>query len=223
MQQGAKRRGGYASIEELCETFNTAIQKFDNPQDIINKKRTETLKACKEKSDLEQGFFTLTIPTGGGKTLTSMAFALNHAAKHGLKRIIYVIPFTSIIEQNAAVFKDYLGGNNVLEHHSNFDWKNWNKPDAESADDATRDTLDKLKLASENWDIPIVVTTNVNFFELLFANKSSRCRKLHNMAKSVIIFDEAQMLPREYLDPCMLAVKELVTNYSASAIFCTAT
>jgi len=223
MQQGEKPRGGHASIEELCEMFNTAIQKFDNPQDEINKKRTETLKACKEKADLPQGFFTLTIPTGGGKTLASMAFALNHAIKHGLKRVIYVIPFTSIIEQNAAVFKDYLGGDNVLEHHSNFDWKSWSKSDAESVDDATKDTLDKLKLASENWDIPIVVTTNVQFFESLFANKSSRCRKLHNIAKSVIIFDEAQMLPREYLDPCMLAVKELVTNYSASVVFCTAT
>ena len=223
MQQGEKPRGGHASIEELCETFNTAMQKFDNPQDPINNKRSETLKACMDKADLEQGFFTLTIPTGGGKTLASMAFALNHAAKHGLKRVIYVIPFTSIIEQNAAVFKDYLGEDNVLEHHSNFDWKKGNEPDTASADDETKDASDKLKLASENWDIPIVVTTNVQFFESLFANKSSRCRKLHNMAKSVVIFDEAQMLPREYLDPCMLAVKELVTNYGASAVFCTAT
>ncbi len=223
MQQGEKPRGGHASIEELCETFNTAMQRFDNPQGNINKKRTETLKVCKDKADLNQGFFTLTIPTGGGKTLASMAFALNHAVKHGLKRVIYVIPFTSIIEQNAAVFKEHLGEINVLEHHSNFDWRKGNKPDTESADDETKDALDKLKLASENWDIPIVVTTNVQFFESLFANKSSRCRKLHNMAKSVIIFDEAQMLPREYLDPCMLAVKELVTNYGASAVFCTAT
>ncbi len=221
--QGEKPRGGHASIEELCEAFNASMQQFDNPQGEINKKRTETLKACKEKADLEQGFFTLTIPTGGGKTLASMAFALNHAVKHGLKRVVYVIPFTSIIEQNAAVFKNYLGEENVLEHHSNFDWKKGTNKFSEDADDETRDALDKLKLASENWDIPIVVTTNVQFFESLFANKSSRCRKLHNMAKSVIIFDEAQMLPREYLDPCMLAIKELVTNYGASAVFCTAT
>ncbi|MBI5029473.1 MAG: CRISPR-associated helicase Cas3' [Chloroflexi bacterium] len=223
MQQGEKPRGEHASIEELCEMFNAAMRKFDNPDGDINKKRTETLKACTEKADSEQGFFTLTVPTGGGKTLTSMAFALNHAVKHGLKRVIYVIPFTSIIEQNAAVFKDYLDEKNVLEHHSNFDWKKGNKPDSESADDEAKDALDKLKLASENWDIPIVVTTNVQFFESLFANKSSRCRKLHNLAKSVIIFDEAQTLPREYLDPCMLAVKELVLNYGASAVFCTAT
>lgn len=223
MQQGEKPRGEHTSTEELCEMFNAAMRKFDNPDGDINKKRTETLKACTEKADSEQGFFTLTVPTGGGKTLASMAFALNHAVKHGLKRVIYVIPFTSIIEQNAAVFKDYLDEKNVLEHHSNFDWKKGNKPDSESADDETKDALDKLKLASENWDIPIVVTTNVQFFESLFANKSSRCRKLHNLAKSVIIFDEAQTLPREYLDPCMLAVKELVLNYGASAVFCTAT
>ena len=223
MGQSEKPRGGHDSIEELCRNFNTALQKFDHPQGEINKKRTGTLKACKEKANSDQGFFTLTIPTGGGKTLASMAFALNHAVKHGLKRVIYVIPFTSIIEQNAAVFKEFLGEENVLEHHSNFDWKKGNKKESEEADDETKDALDKLKLASENWDIPIVVTTNVQFFESLFAHKSSRCRKLHNLAKSVIIFDEAQTLPREYLDPCMLAVKELVVNYGASAVFCTAT
>jgi CRISPR-associated endonuclease/helicase Cas3 len=223
MGQSEKPRGGHASIEELCNTFNEVIKKFDNPESEINSKRTETLKHCIEQADSEQGFFTLTIPTGGGKTLASMAFALNHAKKHGLKRVIYVIPFTSIIEQNASVFKEYLGEENVLEHHSNFDWKKGDKKDTEEADDETKDALDKLKLASENWDIPIVVTTNVQFFESLFANKNSRCRKLHNIAKSVIVFDEAQTLPQEYLDPCMLAVKELVVNYGASAVFCTAT
>ncbi len=205
------------------QNIQCRYEKFDNPQGEINRKRTETLKVCTEKAQSKQGFFTLTIPTGGGKTLASMAFALNHAARHGLKRVIYVIPFTSIIEQNAAIFKEFLGDKNVLEHHSNFDWKKGNKQDSAEADDETKDALDKLKLAAENWDIPIVVTTNVQFFESLFANKSSRCRKLHNMAKSVIIFDEAQMLPREYLDPSMLAVKELVTNYDVSAVFCTAT
>lgn len=221
MKDDVTLRGEYASIEELCKKFNDALRKFDNPQGDINEKRTETLKACKDKANLDQGFFTLTIPTGGGKTLASMAFALNHAVKHGLQRVIYVIPFTSIIEQNAAVFKEHLGEENVLEHHSNFDWSQ--RRDNEQPDDETKDALDKLKLASENWDIPVVVTTNVQFFESLFANKSSRCRKLHNLAKSVLIFDEAQMLPREYMKPCMLGVKEMVQNYGASAVFCTAT
>lgn len=223
MKDDLTPRGGYESIEHLCEKFNAYLRKFDNPENEINKKRTETLKACIAQADSKQGFFKLTIPTGGGKTESSMAFALNHAVKHGLKRVIYVIPFTSIIEQNAAKFKESLGEENVLEHHSNFDWKKGSGTDSESADDETKDVLDKLKLASENWDIPIVVTTNVQFFESLFANKSSHCRKLHNIAKSVIIFDEAQMLPQNYLDPCMFAVKELVQNYGASAVFCTAT
>jgi CRISPR-associated endonuclease/helicase Cas3 len=223
MKDDMRPRGGYENIGQLCEKFNVYLGQFDNPESEINKKRTETLKACIEQSNSKQGFFKLTIPTGGGKTLASMAFALNHAVKHGLKRVIYVIPFTSIIEQNAGKFKESLGEENVLEHHSNFDWRKGSGTDSESADDETKDAIDKLKLASENWDIPIVVTTNVQFFESLFANKSSRCRKLHNIAKSVIVFDEAQTLPREYLDPCMLAVKELVQNYGASAVFCTAT
>jgi CRISPR-associated endonuclease/helicase Cas3 len=223
MNDGEKSRGEYPSIEELRQKFNAHLRRFDNPVGEINAKRTETLRACVAQADSEQGFFTLTIPTGGGKTLASMAFALNHAVKHGLKRVIYVIPFTTIIEQNAGVFKESLGEQNVLEHHSNFDWSPKQDDNTEAADDQTKDVMSKLKLASENWDIPIVVTTNVQFFESLFANKSSRCRKLHNLAKSVIIFDEAQMLPREFLDPCMLAVKELVQNYGASAVFCTAT
>ena len=224
MNGGKKPRGEYASIETLCQKFNLFLQKYDKPVEAINQKRTETLKACLEKSAEKQGFFTLTVPTGGGKTLASMAFALNHAVAHGLKRIIYVIPFTSIIEQNAAVFKECLGEENILEHHSNFDWEGHKRgADGELPDNQTNSALGKLKLAAENWDIPIVVTTNVQFFESLFASQKSRNRKLHNLAKSVIIFDEAQMLPREYLQPCMCAVQELVQNYGASAVFCTAT
>jgi CRISPR-associated endonuclease/helicase Cas3 len=223
MNSGAKPRGDYTSIESLCQTFNQFLRRYDDPENAINQKRTETLKACVAKSSEKPGFFTLTVPTGGGKTFASMAFALNHAVAHGLKRIIYVIPFTSIIEQNAAVFKKCLGEENVLEHHSNFDWEQKRRAEEETPDDHTNTALGKLKLAAENWDIPIVVTTNVQFFESLFANRSSRCRKLHNLAKSVIIFDEAQMLPREYMQPCLYAVRELVKNYGASAVFCTAT
>lgn len=218
-----KPRGGYASIEELSQRFNQFLQKFDNPIGELNRKRTETLKACIAQASEKPGFFTLTVPTGGGKTFTSMGFALNHAATHGLKRIIYVIPFTSIIEQNAAELKRCLDEENVLEHHANFDWEQKRKASRELADDQTTDIYAKLKLAAENWDIPVVVTTNVQFFESLYANRSSRCRKLHNLAKSVIIFDEAQMLPLEYMEPCMNAVQELVQNYGASAVFCTAT
>lgn len=225
MSGSKKPRGDFEQIASLCDKFNQYISKFDHPKNPIDRKRTETLQECiAAAAAYQQGYFSLTVPTGGGKTLSSMAFALNHASKHGLKRIIYVIPYTSIIEQNAAVFKACLGEQNVLEHHSNFDWEQRlrNSP-LEDQDDQTNHALGKLKLAAENWDIPIIVTTNVQFFESLFANRSSRCRKLHNIANSVIIFDETQMLPREYLEPCMLAINELVGNYGASVVFCTAT
>jgi CRISPR-associated endonuclease/helicase Cas3 len=221
--QGKKPRGGHEDIPTLRDKLNAHLRQFENPTSDINRKRTATLRACVEKSAQKPGCFKLTVPTGGGKTLASMAFALNHAATHGMKRIIYVIPFTTIIEQNAGVFKEVLGEENVLEHHSNFDWETKKREAGEQADDRTRSVYAKLKLAAENWDIPIVVTTNVQFFESLFANRSSRCRKLHNLAKSVIVFDEAQMFPRDYLRPAMSAVWELVTNYGASAVFCTAT
>lgn len=224
LNRNRQPRGNYESIESLCNRFNLYLARFDNPSNEINQQRTRTLKACLAKATQKPGYFSLTVPTGGGKTFTSMAFALNHAVAHGLKRIIYVIPYTSIIEQNASEFKKCLGDKNVLEHHSNFDWEKIN-PQSESglADNQTTRALQKLKLAAENWDIPIVVTTNVQFFESLYANRSSRCRKLHNLAKSVIIFDEAQMLPLEFIRPCLYGIHELVTNYGATAIFCTAT
>lgn len=219
--QGARPRGQHDDITTLKNRLHEYLERFKNPIDEIGKNRNSTLQACIEKGQTEvPGFFSLTVPTGGGKTLASMAFALHHAAKHSLRRIIYVIPFTTIIEQNAAIFKDIFGETNVLEHHSNFDWENKNRTIPE---DLTNNVLEKLKLAAENWDIPIIVTTNVQFFESLFANTTSRCRKLHNIARSVIIFDEAQMFPREYMRPAIAAVWELVTNYGASAVFCTAT
>ena len=224
MSQGARPRGGYPDLKTLSALFNHFLNQFETPVGAINQKRTAILKECLQKSAEKPGFFTLTVPTGGGKTFSSMAFALNHAVMHGMKRIIYVIPYTSIIEQNAAAFKKCLGEANVLEHHANFEWRpTMPASEMEDPEDKTDQVLEKLKLASENWDVPIVVTTNVQFFESLFANRSSRCRKLHNMARSVVIFDEAQMLPREYLKPCLYAVHELVKNYGVSAVFCTAT
>lgn len=135
--------------------------------------------------------------------------------------MIYVIPYTTIIEQNAAVFKGVIGEQNVLEHHSNFSYpqENWVETESEYA----AEIEEKLKLATENWDMPVVVTTNVQFFESLFAARGSRCRKLHNIANSVIIIDEAQMIPTGFLKPCLYALAELVTNYYATVVLCTAT
>lgn len=196
----------------FCKKLNNYVENFSNKEREINKKRTEILNDCIEKSKYEKGLYTLTVPTGGGKTIASFAFAINHVIKHNMDRIIYVIPYTSIIEQNAKVFKDILGHQNVLEHHSNFDFE-----------DDEGSVLYKLKLSSENWDIPVVVTTNVQFFESLHANKPSRCRKLHNIANSVIIFDEAQMIPTQFLTPCLMAISELVTSYESTCVLCSAT
>lgn len=185
---------------------------------LINTARQGILERCLQMADSKPDLFTLTVPTGGGKTYSSMAFALKHAATHGKDRVIYVIPYTSIIEQNAQVFREALEENDnvVLEHHSNFEYTEGSFEDWEKYEKAHR-------LAAENWDMPVVVTTAVQFFESLYANKGSRCRKLHNMANSVIVLDEAQMMPLEYMKPCLWALAELVLNYGATVVLCTAT
>ena len=175
----------------------------------LNRIRSDLLRACLQGGEREQGLYTMTIPTGGGKTVSSLAFALSHAMQHGMKRVIYVVPYTSIIEQNAEVFRQILGEENVLEHHANVDM------------DDEENNLHRL--AAENWNSPVVVTTAVQFFESLFAAKPSRCRKLHNITNAVVIFDEVQMLPVPYLRPCVNAIAELVQHYGATAVFCTAT
>jgi CRISPR-associated endonuclease/helicase Cas3 len=182
----------------------------------INPLRADILAKVRGKAVEAPGLFSLTVPTGGGKTLASLAFALDHALAHGLRRVIYVIPFTSIVEQNAQVFRDAfgdLGDDAVLEHHSAF------FDDPKSAPEA----IDKRKLAMENWDAPVVVTTAVQFFESLFADRPSRCRKLHNIAGSVVILDEAQTFPLELLRPCVALLDELALNYRTSLVLCTAT
>lgn len=211
-------------IEILASRFEAYMQKKsqeaeDNP---INQSRSKIFQCCIKAASRKPGIFTFTVPTGGGKTLSSMAFALEHAKQNDLERIIYVIPYTSIIEQTAGIFKDIFGQENVLEHHSNFDFeKGVKEDDVESGDNSSAERT--LKLASENWDMPIIVTTNVQFFESIYANKTSRTRKLHNLANSVIIFDEAQMLPMEYLKPALECICELTERYRVSAVLCTAT
>jgi len=216
MSDTLKPRGNNTSISQLNDVFNKFLSDMTFNKTKINIKRKEILERCLSMAKSATGLYSLTVPTGGGKTYSSLAFALNHSISNNLKKIIYVIPYTSIIEQNAKVFKDALGDENVLEHHSNYQFDNKDFEDIQAINE-------KLKFASENWDIPIVVTTNVQFFESLFSNRSSKCRKIHNVAKSVIIFDEAQMLPIQFLKPCLLAVSELVKNYGSTAVLCTAT
>ena len=204
-------------IDQLLTTLETHLAKkfTDSPPSDVNQARETVRLDCERAASHPVGFFSLTVPTGGGKTLSSLLFALRHAQKHGLRRVIFVIPFTSIITQNADVFRDAfaqlskaLGREIVLEHHSKFD------PAKET---------EANRLTAENWDSPIIVTTNVRFFESLYANRTSACRKLHRTARSVIIFDEAQALPSHLLAPILRGLTCLVKDLGSTAVLCTAT
>lgn len=211
---GDAGRGNYEPLSALCDKLTAYISKWNNPTREIDILRQKILNSCIEKASAPRGIFSLTVPTGGGKTVASMAFALRHAVANSMRRIIYVIPYTSIIEQNAEVFRGILGRENVVEHHSQVSYEL-----SENADELEY----RSALATENWDAPVIVTTAVQFFESLYANRSSKCRKLHNIANSVIIFDEAQMIPSNNLRPCVAAIAELVRAYNATAVLCTAT
>ncbi len=174
----------------------------------VNAARRDVLATCRAAAMQPPGLFSLTVPTGGGKTLSGMAFAIDHAIRHGKRGVIYVIPYTSIIEQTGDVLAGVFGRENIVEHHSNLD------PDKETP---------RSKLASDNWDAPIIITTNVQFFESLYSARPSRCRKLHNIINRVVILDEAQMLPPELLTPCVDAMNQLVRYYGVTMVLATAT
>ncbi|HVY54428.1 MAG TPA: CRISPR-associated helicase Cas3', partial [Thermodesulfobacteriota bacterium] len=215
-QIAAKRgqRPAIAELRPMLDGYLRRIAETSDPTDV-NRLRARILNECREAAKLDRGLFSLTVPTGGGKTLSSMAFALDHALRHGFTRVLYVIPYTSIIEQTARVFREIFGVEAVLEHHSNFiQEKNQTDDD---------DTEERRRLAAENWDAPIVVTTNVQFFESFFAARSSKTRKLHSVAGSVVILDEAQMLPVSVLKPTLEVIRELVEHYRSSVVLCTAT
>lgn len=211
---GERGRGGYDDLSTLLKRLEAYIALWQNPKTELNHLRCKMLNTCIEAGCKPKGIYTLTVPTGGGKTVTSLAFALHHAVTHGMKRVIYIIPYTSIIEQNAEVFRNILGSGNVLEHHSGMEF--------DLSDGASPEEI-RRALASENWDMPVVVTTAARFFDSLYANRSSKCRKLHNLANSVIIFDEAQMLPLCHLRPCVAAMASLAEYVGSTLVLCTAT
>lgn len=193
------------------------IKAKDRPDDDLNRLRNNIFDACLKKGETSpQGFFSLTVPTGGGKTLSSMAFALSHAQRHGLRRIIVVIPYLSIIEQNAGEYRRVLGLQRVIEHHSAVEF-----PDRK--DDADPAEASDWEKATENWNVPIIVTTSVQFIETLFAASPGKARKLHNIARSVVVFDEVQTLPTHLLEPTLDVLRELKNAYGVSFLFCSAT
>ncbi len=207
-----------ALLRELRARFDAHMAGFPADRDL-NRLRAGILAHIRAGAELPPGLFTLTVPTGGGKTLASLGFALDHAARYGHRRIIYAIPFTSIIDQTAATFREVFGdlGHVVLEHHSSIDEE---RPGQQGRE---RQGRDKLRLAMEDWAAPLVVTTNVQLFESLFAARPSRCRKLHNIAGSIIILDEAQTLPRALLMPVLRMLDTLAVHYGCTIVFCTAT
>lgn len=217
MNQQQTRKTNSEPMSVLLSRLQKYVQGWYPPEKPINVQRCAILDNCAEAGDGEQGLYTLTVPTGGGKTVSSMMFALRHAVKHGCSRVIYVIPYMSIIEQNAAKFAEMLGSENVLEHHSGVEYGD------DGEDEELNAANQRKRLATENWDAPVVVTTAVQFFESLFAARTSKCRKLHSIANSVIIFDEAQMIPLDFLRPCVYAIAELVKHYRVTAVLCTAT
>ncbi|MCB1057703.1 MAG: CRISPR-associated endonuclease Cas3'' [Acidobacteria bacterium] len=217
----ARARGrGFDSVAVLRQRLDHTIDELAAaaPATAVNQARGEVLARCRAAAAEEPGFFSLTVPTGGGKTLSALSFALRHAETHGLGRVITAIPYTSIIEQTARVFRQALnvprGNDQVIEHHSNLD------PEDETAQTAA---ALRRRWASETWDAPIIVTTNVQLFESLFSNRPSRCRKLHNVSRSVLVLDEAQSLPAHLLLPILDGLKALVEDYGCTVLFCTAT
>ncbi|MBL0318113.1 MAG: CRISPR-associated helicase Cas3' [Alphaproteobacteria bacterium] len=217
----SKKRNQYPNLNAIKTTFDNYMGlmseklKQKNLADTqVNSSRATILKMCRQKSVLPPGHFSLTVPTGGGKTLASLGFALEHAHYHKKERIIYVIPYTSITEQTAQVFRDVCEplGDIIVEHHSNFN------------DEYEQEKQNsKSRLATENWDAPIIVTTTVQFFESLFAARTSRVRKLHNICNSIVILDEVQLLPAEFLNPICDIMNQLKDIYSVTFVLSTAT
>ena len=219
-------RGGFLPLAALRDRLRAHMAgmagEAQAKSSLVNQVRAEVLAHAVGCAGLAPGLFTLTVPTGGGKTLASLSFALEHAVQHGMRRVVHVIPFTSIIEQTASVFQDALGSRmDVLEHHASFDWER--AETVAAADSEGPGGVAKLRRAAENWDAPVIVTTAVQFFESLFSNRRGRCRKLHNLAGAVIVLDEAQTLPVHLLRPSLAALQELAANYGASIVVCTAT
>lgn len=220
---GLRGSGNIAPVEMLELLERDQKYRFAQNEDTtrVNRVRDEVYEACVSVARMPRGVFRLSVPTGGGKTRSGMAFALRHAVEHGMDRVIVAAPYTSIIDQTARVYRDIFGSEAVLEHHSAV------QRDRDLGDPSEAERLHerqvKARLATQNWDAPLVVTTTVQLFQSLFADRTSRCRKLHNISRSVILLDEVQTLPAGLLAPIVNVLGELVRRYGASVVLCTAT
>ena len=207
-------RGNYDALPALLDRLETYIAPWYPPKAELNRKRCAILDPSKASgSTAAPGVYTLTVPTGGGKTTAAMAFALTAAVQNCMSRVIYAAPYTSIIDQNADTFEKIFGTENVIEHHSSAEYLFSESPNPAEY---------RKMLAAENWDAPVIATTTVQLFESLFASKPARCRKLHNLANSVLILDEVQTLPMPYLKPFTAALAELARKYGVIVVLCPA-
>lgn len=203
-------------IEAMIEKLDAAIAKKAKEGEI-NVLRNQVREEAIRKAECAPGFYSLNLPTGMGKTLVSLSWALRHSKANSQKRIIIVLPYINIIDQTANGLKEIFGEELILEHHSGYN---------ETAKDnelAVNKSEKQKQIACENWDFPIIVTTTVQFFESLFSNKPSRCRKVHSIAESVVIFDEVQSLPKEILLPTLKMLENIQAFMRTSFLFCTAT
>ncbi|MBR3412448.1 MAG: CRISPR-associated helicase Cas3' [Bacteroidales bacterium] len=221
----ASLREGKKTLQELAPLLEkhladlkSSIREKHKENNTVNIVRNQVQEECRKKAVCESGFYSLTVPTGGGKTLSSLVWAMNHAIHHDKKRIVFAIPYTSIIVQTAQILREIFGAENVLEHHSNVSYESICDKDDKDEDKIAQ----QMKLATENWDYPIIVTTNVQLFESMYSNKPTPCRKLHNLCNSVLILDEVQTLPTDYLQPIVNALKTYQRLFGLSVLFTTA-
>lgn len=228
-EEASAQRGTEVTLAVLWERFERHQRQFSGQRSgVISRSRHEILEHCLAAAELPPGLFRLAVPTGGGKTLSAMGFALKHALRHGHRRVIVAVPFISITEQTADVYRSIFDGPRddspndqsvVLEHHSGAD----SIEDQASGEEDARPSTSWRRLAAENWDAPIIVTTTVQLFQSLFAARTSATRKLHRIARSVIILDEAQSLPSHLLTPILDVLCQLCQHFGTTVVLSTAT
>ena len=228
--QQRQERANVVTIAQFWETFDRKQKEFvPKPEDAksaVNQVRSQVYEKCVEAAELESGVFRLCVPTGGGKTRSGLAFALKHAKRWNKDRVIFAVPYTSIIDQTVKVYRDdifkELGNAAVLEHHSATQDEQ-KRTESLETDENIEQSQVQAKLATQNWDAKLIVTTTVQLFDSLFSHKTSQCRKLHNIVNSVIVLDEVQTLPIGFLSPILSVLKELVDRYNVTVVLCTAT